>query len=425
MPRNLILLFASLSLCLGVPAYGQKLQPKTIQFKGDPEYTEKEFLSASNLRLGEVLNYAEMNDHSKLLMDSGMFSSLTFKFDGQDLIFQLTPAENLVPIHIDNIPLSAGPELDAKLHARLPLYHGKVPTEGGLLEQVRTALEAMLVSQGINAAVIASPGADLRTHQVNVVHLAISEPPVLVEVQKISGASDEFQEKLHAVVAVAAKTPFDTENSSSNLERAFAQFYEDRGYAAAKIQARRGGDPQVSAASIVIPYSVAVQEGKLYKIGAVHLPAGAPVAQAAVEKVLSPSPGGPGEGVRLRILWSLIADQYKRKGYLDCKISPEPQFDDASGIVNYNVAVEVGPVYHLAFVKFDNVSDDMRKLLMRNWQMMPGDPFDEGYVANFVIKAQQNDPVLQRSLAGVKTKFDATADPQTHDVNVVIRLEKP
>jgi hypothetical protein len=56
--------------------------------------------------------------------------------------------------------------------------------------------------------------------------------------------------------------------------------------------------------------------------------------------------------------------------------------------------------------------------------MLPGDPFDETYVSNFIVKAQEHDPVLKRTLAGVKTKFDATADPQTHDVNVVIRLEK-
>ena len=32
--------------------------------------------------------------------------------------------------------------------------------------------------------------------------------------------------------------------------------------------------------------------------------------------------------------------------------------------------------------------------------------------------------MLRKTLAGVKAKFDVMADPQTHDVNVVIRLEK-
>ena len=72
--------------------------------------------------------------------------------------------------------------------------------------------------------------------------------------------------------------------------------------------------------------------------------------------------------------------------------------------------------------EFDNVSDQLRTLLIHNW---PGDPFDESYVANFLVKAQMQDPVLRRSLAGVKAKFDVKANPNTYEVNVAIRLEKP
>ncbi len=86
--------------------------------------------------------------------------------------------------------------------------------------------------------------------------------------------------------------------------------------------------------------------------------------------------------------------------------------------------VDPGPVYHLGFVKFDNVSDQMRTLLMHYWQMMSGDVFDESYVSQFLVRAQQQDPVLRRSLVGVKTSFDANADPQTHTVNLVIRLSR-
>lgn len=64
-------------------------------------------------------------------MDSGVFSNLLYKFDGADLIYSLTPADQLSPIRLENLPLIAGPELDAKLHDRFPLYDGKVLSEGG------------------------------------------------------------------------------------------------------------------------------------------------------------------------------------------------------------------------------------------------------------------------------------------------------
>ena len=75
-------------------------------------------------------------------------------------------------------------------------------------------------------------------------------------------------------------------------------------------------------------------------------------------------------------------------------------------------------------MKFDNVSDSMRSLLMRYWQMMPGDVFDENYVGGFIPKAMQQDPTLQRSLSGVKVGYDVTEDQLAHTVNVVIHFSR-
>jgi hypothetical protein len=98
--------------------------------------------------------------------------------------------------------------------------------------------------------------------------------------------------------------------------------------------------------------------------------------------------------------------------------------NDAESTVDYTIAIEPGPVYHVSFVKFENVSDPLRTLLMRKWQLLPGEPFDETYVEMFLLKAQEHDPVLQRSLASMLLKSEMTADPVTHDVSLIIRLEK-
>jgi outer membrane protein assembly factor BamA len=165
MPNKLIAALVLLGATLPVPA--QKFIPKTIQFKGDPEFSTDELLAASGLKKGEVLSYADMNETSKRLMDTGMFASLTFKFDGQDLVFQFTPADQLLPVHLDNLPFVSVADVDGRLHQQFPLYHGKIPAEGGMLEQVRASLEAMLAAQGIRATVVAAPVADSRTHHAN------------------------------------------------------------------------------------------------------------------------------------------------------------------------------------------------------------------------------------------------------------------
>jgi len=176
-----------------------------------------------------------------------------------------------------------------------------------------------------------------------------------------------------------------------------------------------------SDSGIQVPFTLAVTEGRQYKIGTVSLPPDAPVTQAEVDKILNSQSATP-QAVRLRSVWALVGHRYHSKGNIDCKITPQSAFNDATGTVSYTAMIDPGPVYHLGFVKFDNVSDQVRSLLMHDWTLMPGDAFDESYVSNFIVQARQKDPVLRPMLADVKESYDAKADPETHQVNLVIRL---
>jgi outer membrane protein insertion porin family len=334
----------------------------------------------------------------------------------------LIPASLLYPIRLENLPLTPGSELDAKLHDRFPLYHGKVPAEGTLLDGVRAALEDLLAAQGIKATVAVLPFGEAGTRKVSAMNFSIATPQVRVGALQLQGVSPAMTARVKNVADHATGTPFDTTNSAANLEHEFATFYADDGYAAVQVHAVRVGDPVIGA-TVDIPFSVVVEEGRLYKLGAIRLPPDSLVAPAEIDKIAG-TPGQAVKGERMRGIWSLIASRYTSKGYLDFHMTPHPQFDDAAGTVSYTIDLNPGPVYHLALLKFDNVSDDLRKLLMRNWQMLPGDPFDASYVSNFVIKAQTADPVLQRTLAGVKVTYDVRADPVSHDVNLVMKLER-
>ena len=405
-----------------IPLAAQKFQPKTIQFEGDPEYSDLELLAVSGLKPGVVVSSPELNDRSKLMMDTGMFDSLTYKFDGADLIFSLIPASLLYPIRLENLPLTPGPGLDAKLHDRFPLYHGKVPAEGGLLESVRAALEDMLAAQGIKATVTALPFGEAGTRKVSAMNFSIATPQVRVGALQLQGVSPSMMPGVKNLADHTVGAPFDTANSTTNIEVAFATFYADDGYAAVKVHAVQSGEPVIDPGAVDVPFTVTVEEGRLYKLGAIRLPPGSLASQAEIDKATGAR--AMVKGVITRAIWDSIAARYKSKGYIDITMTPHPQFDEAAGIVNYTVDFNPGPVYHLALVKFDNVSDDLRKLLMRNWTMFPGDPFDETYVSNFILNAQTSDPVLRRTLSGVKVSYDVHADPVSHDVNLLIRLER-
>jgi len=420
---SFLLLPAVALLCANLSAAGQKFVPKTIQFKGAPEYSDQELLAAAGLKKGTVLDFAEMKEHSQKLMDTGVFETLNFKFDGVDLVYTLVPSTALYPVRLDNLPLVSGTELDAKLHDRLPLYHGKVPAEGGLLEGVRRAMGEMLAAQGIKAAVAAIPYTDPKLHKVGAISLAITTPPVRVGPIHMEGVSAPLQSAVQRVADHEAGSPFDAENSARNLEHALELFYTDLGYAAAKAHAIRSGEPIVTADAIDVPFSATIDEGRIYKLGSIHLPPDAPVTLAEIDKVLAPH-AGLAKGQAFRDAWFMIASRYKSKGYLDCKLTPHPEFDETTGTVNYTVDVNPGAVYHMAFVRFENVSDELRVRLMRVWQMLPGDPFDESYLSGFVLRAQKEDPALMRSLSGVAANYKIAADPETHEVSCVLHFTK-
>ncbi|MFZ1086384.1 MAG: hypothetical protein WAN35_15590 [Terracidiphilus sp.] len=430
MKRKSIQFFAVFLLLSGSGLAAQeKFTPKTIQFKGAPEYSDQELMAAAGLKKGTVLAFAEMKDHSQKLIDTGLFDTLSFKFDGVDLVYTLVPSTTLYPIHLDNLPLTPGKELDAALHDRFPLYHGKVPAEGGLTEQVRQALEEMLAVKGIHASVMAATYADLKLHKITTVTFSITAPPVRVGAIHLDGVSAALQAQVKHVADHETGSSFDTDNAEGNLEHAFTLFYSDEGYAAVKVHASRSGDPVATTEAIDIPFSVTVEEGRRYKLGSIYLPSGAPLTIAELNRAAGIESSKNEkmtikDGVILRTALLYLNGQYKSKGYMDCLITPHPQFDEASGTVNYSVEIAPGPVYHLAFVKFEGVSDDLRSHLMRVWQMLPGDPFDASYVSSFILKAQKDDPVLMRSLAGVKISFDVRADQQTHDVNCVIHFAR-
>jgi len=218
------ILCLSFLLAAQLPAAAQKFQPKNIVFKGGPEYESQDLLAAAGLKKGVILSSAEMKDHTQRLLDSGLFENITFTFNGVDLVFTMTPATTLYDVRIENLPLVPGQELENKLHAKLPLYHGKVPSEGTMLDDVRTALSEMLAGEGIKNAVTAVPFAASGQHKATAMSFGITDSPVHVGPLQLAGVSPAMMDRVQAVATRAAKSPFDTENTGQSLEHALTVF---------------------------------------------------------------------------------------------------------------------------------------------------------------------------------------------------------
>ncbi|MGO9316675.1 MAG: hypothetical protein ACLPXT_10200 [Terracidiphilus sp.] len=422
-----LLLIAIIFFAYSQTAVAQKFQPKTIQFKGAPEYSDEELMAAAGLKKGAILDYAEMNSHSQKLMDTGVFETLAFKFDGVDLVFTLVPHTELYPVRLENLPLTPGKELDAALHDRVPLYHGKVPAERGLTEQVRQALEEMLAAKGIKANVAAMPYTDPKSNTVTAISYAITDPPVRVGEIHLEGVSPEKRAQVKLIANRETKTDYDTENTAGNIERAFVLLYTDEGYAAVKVHVEQSGNPVSGSQAIEIPFNVTIDEGRHYKLGSIHLPSGELLTLAEINKAAgivsnAVEKQSVKEGVALRTALLYVAGQYKSKGYMDCVITPHLQFDEAAGNVNYTLEVEPGPVYTMGKLTIQNSAADLRAAMWNAWKMPEGAVFSEKAISDYY--STQGDTPLGRTFASANCKYTLTKNIDTHTVDVTLRVEK-
>ena len=414
-----VLLGILLAAAASAPA--QKFQPKTIQFIGDPEYTNAELMKAAGLKLGDILSAAEMNQYSQKLMDSGVFAGLVYKFDGQDLIFQIRPAQ-LFPLRLENLPLTPGPELDARLRAQLPLYHGTVPAEGGLLTDVCTALQDQLKALGIAATVGAVPYTDLTAHKVTAMSFSISTPAMLVGDIQIQGAGS-VPDQARQLLSKVAGSAYDREGSARAIVQSLEQTYRDEGYLDAAIHLEQLSSFAVSEAAVRVPFRVSVDAGSLYRVTAIQLVPGLLVSQADFDKQANTHPGDPADAVHIRQNWQFIERQYHNHGYMKAHVRATPTLNRAQSTVSYEINVDPGPVYTMGTLTIQNVSDDLRTAMLAAWKMPAGGTFNEGAILGFFATYNVN-PKLERIFAVVNCKYVLHLNDETRTVDVVLRLER-
>ena len=440
MTRNPILLLTALALLSAAqPAVAQKksspnakktspgaqqtFTPKAILFRGAAGYSNQELLDGVGLKAGVPIAYSSVKAHSQKLLDTGLFSSASFTFNGVALVFNLANSPALYPLHLENLPLTPGKDLDAALHARLPLYHGKVPFDGGMTEEVRKALEEMLVARGIPATVAASPYTDQKLFQVTAMSYTITAPRVLLGEIHLESAAGAPDPKAAEALATLTGTAYSVEGSPSQIESSLAAYYSDNGNLEAEVHVTAQGDPVIVQGEIRVPFTVSVSPGMRYKLAGIRLAPGLLLSQAENDKQARIPAGVFAVASYVRDNWSYIERQYHNKGYMEAAVHPTPSFDRAKGTVSYTVTVDRGPVYTMGKLVIQNGADDLRGAMLAAWKMPAGAVFNEGAMRGFYDKLPPKSP-LARTMINADLMFSAKLDKEIHTVDVTLRMEK-
>jgi outer membrane protein insertion porin family len=425
--KILLLSLASAPLsCLScLPVLAQTYTPQHILFKGETGYTNDELIAASGLKKGKSITAAEMNAHTKELMDTGFFQDVSFTFNGQDLVFQISPAAVLVPYDLENVPFITVQDLDARLRARFPLYRGKVPAEGGFLDDARHELEAALKEKGISAQITAAPYTDQNLRTITRETFTITSPDISIGAIDLSGASSDFAPLASRALAHVTGSAYSSQGSLSQIETALNNLYGERGYLAVTYHITQVATPVVDAAGVHIPFSVAITEGAPYKLAAVHLAPGLIVTQQDFDKQAGLHPGETVSLLKLRTGLEFVTRQYHNQGCMHAQIHAEPVFDRAASTVAYTITAEPGPTYTMGALRVVNTQDELHDALLAAWKLPAGAVFNEG-LARGLANTPNLPPVLRHALtvADIHSMLKLHEDTHTVDVELTL-LRKP
>jgi outer membrane protein assembly factor BamA len=423
MRRQISVFYSAVCLfAVSLPALSQSFRPRAFQFNGDPLYSHQEYMDAAGLKPGTTLTIDQMKGYFQKLLDTGVFESVLYYFDGVNLIFKVTPSQYMYPMRFENLPLAQDNQLDVRLHERFPFYHGKVPNEGGLLDGVRGALEEMLAAEGVNVKVVAAPYTDPALHEVTAIGFSIKTPTILVGEIQLNGTPAEQTPKVMELLSGLSGAPYDTAGIPGQITTNLGNYYHDLGYLEADIHIAQLA-PVIAPDVIRIPITVSVSPGIVYKLAGVQLAPGLAVTQADFDKQSDFHPGVVADAVHVRENWEFIERQYHNLGHLKAAVHPTPSFDRANGTVVYTVTVDPGPVYTMGSLILANTADDLRAAMQAAWKIPRGAVLNEGAIRAY-FATHGVDPDLERLFATVNCKYSLQLDDDAHTADVTLRLEK-
>lgn len=419
--KQFITLAIMAASCL-TPLLAQSYKIQTFKFKGVDEYPAADLMAAAHLSKGASMTQEDMNNATKLLVDSGLFANISFRFVGSELTFEITPATDLYPIRLENFPMPLDKALDDQIHTHVPLYHGKVPVQGGLVDTVQKELESQLATKGVQATVAATPVNDLASGKVIAVGFSITSPAVTVGEVKVNGLPPEQTASANTKAASFTGSPYNAIGTVSQIETGITLLCTEQGFLEAATKAYPG-PAQIAPSGISIPFDLTVTEGPKYRLGKILLTPGMAITQEAFDKQSQLHPGDFVNPIKVREEWHYIERQYHNRGMIKASITATPTLDHATTTVSYNVTAVPGPVYSMGILRVDNVTDDLRSQIAAAWPMPAGSTFNEGAIMGMAATHDVH-PALERVFAATTMRYTLNTHDDTHTVDVLLRLEK-
>jgi outer membrane protein assembly factor BamA len=418
--RKALLFWILGCLSLSSSLFAQSYPVQKITFAGDPSFSSTELVAASGVAPGASIDQAAMQAGAVKLNDSGMFATVHFSFNGQELHYELTPATNLLPARFANFPWWQEKEIAAQLGAKVPLFHGEAAPESGTQQKLIEALTAMLAARDVKAQVEATQSIGAGTGKADALVFRVTNPAVQIGELTFTGATPEWSDRLAEIQKAASTVDYSASESPATLTQAIQHVYRDKGYLEVKVPSVVAQPPVLNAGVVRVPMAIAIEPGAQYRLGHFSLAGSVLMDQAQFLASATVKPGDVVEEDKLRQTMRMLSSPYVTRGYLRAKISAMPDYHREQGTVDYAITVTPGDVYTMGKLDVKDLDAEKTTLFLKIWKLNAGAPYDASYVAQFLKKNAKD----LHPLDGYSAGYKQYEHEDTHVVDLVVSFVK-
>lgn len=404
MRLRLGVLFTTFFALLIPPAvHAQTAKLHEIHVEGLKHLTEEQVAYLTGLTTGSEVGRKDLQDAADALVRTGLFAKVTYKFDthNDNVVVTYHVEENpRLPVSYDNFPWYSDSELDAAVRKVLPFYDGHLPEAGEVVDRAAAALKEAVSAHDthieITHQVILSPLSDASEQQFSV------QGPV----PKI--ASLEFSDpKLAQDPAVRAhlseilEHPYSRLTIDLFLAEQIRPIYLQQGFLQAKIgpsEVRLSGNPSSQNLTDKIPVYVPCVPGTVYKWKNVEWKGNAAISTITLTNTLGMKAGDLANGQAIENAWELVREEYGQRGYLEAKVTPTPEFDDATHTISYQVTIVEGVQYRFGQMTISGMSLAGERSIQQAWSIKPGDLFDKKVFEDFLVRLESHHETIFKDL---------------------------
>jgi outer membrane protein assembly factor BamA len=397
-----------------------------LKATGSQRFSSQKVATGTGLTLGQDIKKEDLQAAANRLVQLGIFSDVRYRFSTQsgtiDVEFQVTDGPSMAPL-FDNFPWFTDDEIAAALKSSVPLYDGRVPEAGTILDQISQSLEKLLETRKVTGTV-SHQVVRLATSGEKVQQFRVDGPELSVESVEFSDALAKNDHAIQQSLGDIRGKPF----SRAVIDRFIFEQVRPIYLAHANLrvafdapQARFGGDP-----SKPLPNSVKVligiRPGPVFKWAGATWSGNTAFSAAELDTLVATKPGDSADGMKVELAWQRILDAYGNKGYLDAELDKTPVLDDAAGRVSYRVTIKEGPQYHMGALVLTGLSLEGERRIIAAWKIPDGAVFSLSLAEAFVnggARAAFGD--LPWGYAKVSDYLQK--DPQTARVDVLMDFQ--